>query len=122
MLESLLDFHKGSHAKVTFSIPAIHCVACVWLLENLYRLQEGIGESKVNFPRKEVGIDFDLEKLPLSQLVGLLAKLGYQPELKWADQTVPRKTTKFTRIHLQVGLLVLPLATSCFSVCLLISG
>ncbi|MBT5927613.1 MAG: HAD-IC family P-type ATPase [Verrucomicrobia bacterium] len=103
VLETLLDFHQGNHAKVTFSIPSIHCVACVWLLENLYRMQEGIGESTVNFPRKEVRIDFDLDKLSLSQLVGLLAKLGYQPELKWADQSIPRNTSRFKRIHLQVG-------------------
>ena len=103
VLDSLLDFHQANHAKVTLTIPSIHCVACVWLLENLYRLQEGVGESKVNFPRKEVRIDFDLEKVPLSKLIGLLARLGYQPELKWADQSTPKKTSKFKRIHLQVG-------------------
>ncbi len=103
IMGNLLNFRRGDQAKVTFSVPSVHCVACVWLLENLYRLQEGVGESKVNFPRKEVAIDFNLEKLPLSQLVSLLSRLGYQPELKWADQSKPKNGSKFKRIHLQVG-------------------
>ncbi|MDA7631779.1 heavy metal translocating P-type ATPase metal-binding domain-containing protein [Verrucomicrobia bacterium] len=103
VLDSLLDFHQSNHSIVTFSIPSIHCVACVWLLENLYRLQEGVGESKVNFPRKEVRITFDHEKVSLSTLVALLARMGYQPELKWADQSTPRQAPTFKRIHLQLG-------------------
>ena len=56
--ERLVDFQDDRMTRVTFHIPAIHCIACVWLLENLFRLNTGIGESKVNFPRKEVAITF----------------------------------------------------------------
>jgi hypothetical protein len=35
--QRLLDFTDGKISRVTFQIPAIHCVACVWLLENLFR-------------------------------------------------------------------------------------
>src|SRR5271157_2816841 len=31
----LFDFADRTRAKVTLQLPAIHCVACVWLLENL---------------------------------------------------------------------------------------
>src|SRR5215472_4289273 len=41
--ERLLDFTDGKISRVTFKIPAIHCIACVWLLENLFRLNAGIG-------------------------------------------------------------------------------
>jgi hypothetical protein len=50
--QQLLDFTDGKVSRVTFQVPAIHCVACVWLLENLFRLQPGIGRSQVNFPRR----------------------------------------------------------------------
>src|SRR3974390_1644974 len=33
--EKLLDYADTRQAKVTFHLPTIHCVACVWLLENL---------------------------------------------------------------------------------------
>ena len=54
MRERLVDFANERMTRVTFRIPAIHCIACVWLLENLFRLKPGIGQSQVNFPRKEV--------------------------------------------------------------------
>ena len=54
--QRLLDFTDGKVSRVTFQVPAIHCVACVWLLENLFRLHPGIGRSQVNFPRREVAI------------------------------------------------------------------
>src|SRR5450756_409356 len=51
--EQLLDFADKSRAKVTFHLPAIHCVACVWLLENLFKLHPGVGNVLVNFSRRE---------------------------------------------------------------------
>ncbi|MDD1735789.1 MAG: heavy metal translocating P-type ATPase metal-binding domain-containing protein, partial [Methanothrix sp.] len=36
--QRLLDFTDGKVSRITLHIPAIHCVACVWLLENLFRL------------------------------------------------------------------------------------
>jgi Cu+-exporting ATPase len=110
--QRLLDFTDGKTSRVTFHIPAIHCVACVWLLENLFRLHPGIARSQVNFPRREVAIHFrpqsaaDIlsaganpvsagfsaddksappssisEKIKLSELVTLLASIGYEPLL-----------------------------------------
>src|SRR4051812_28502705 len=43
--ECLVDFQDERITRVTFHVPAIHCIACVWLLENLFRLKPGIGES-----------------------------------------------------------------------------
>src|SRR5438045_1676971 len=48
--ERLVDFTSEKLTRVTFHLPAIHCIACVWLLENLFQLQPGIGQSQVNFP------------------------------------------------------------------------
>jgi len=43
--ERLLDFAGETTCRVTFSVPALHCVACVWLPEQLFRFEEGIGSS-----------------------------------------------------------------------------
>src|SRR5436853_3044962 len=83
--ERLVNFQDQCSTRITFHIPAIHCIACVWLLENLFQLKPGIGESQVNFPRKEVAITFENARVKLSEVVALLASLGYEPELKLSD-------------------------------------
>jgi len=101
--ERLVDFTNDRLTKVTLHIPAIHCIACVWLLENLLHLNPGIGQSRVNFPRKEVSITFENEKLKLSELVSLLASLGYEPELKFSDLQVTRRSQRPRRLWLQLA-------------------
>jgi Cu+-exporting ATPase len=77
----LLDFTDGQTARITFHLPAIHCVACVWLLENLYRLNPAVVWSRVNFTRRDASVRFTVGKLKLSELAGLLALIGYEPSL-----------------------------------------
>ncbi len=102
--QQLLDFTDGKVSRVTFQVPAIHCVACVWLLENLFRLQPGIGRSQVNFPRREVTITFATEKLPLSDLVALLASIGYEPVLTLGELEKRKGDPAHKRQWLQVGI------------------
>ena len=102
--QQLLDFTDGKVSRVTFQVPAIHCVACVWLLENLFRLQPGIGGSQVNFPRREVTITFATEKLPLSELVALLASIGYEPVLTLGELEKRKRDPARKRQWLQVGI------------------
>ena len=91
-------------SRVTFQIPAIHCVACVWLLENLFRLHPGVGRSQVNFPRREAAITFAPEKIALSELVGLLASLGYEPVLDAGRAGEAAGRSGAQRQWLQVGI------------------
>jgi P-type Cu+ transporter len=98
----LVDFSDAKLTRVTFHLPAIHCIACVWLLENLFRLRPGIGQSQVNFARKEAAIAFDPARVKLSEVAALLASLGYEPELKLADlYAKPANPTR--RLWLQLG-------------------
>jgi P-type Cu+ transporter len=101
--EKLLDFTDGRISRITLQIPAIHCVACVWLLENLFRLHPGVGRSQVNFAKREVAISFDPQRIRLSKMVGLLASIGYEPRLTLSEleRTVVDRTRK--RQWLQVG-------------------
>ena len=103
--EGLLDFSDGKTSRVTLHLPAMHCVACVWLLENLFRLHPGIGRSLVNFPRREAAIVFAPEKIALSELVALLASIGYEPQLTLGelDQKAPVDRARQRR-WLQVGI------------------
>jgi Cu+-exporting ATPase len=101
--QRLLDFSDGRTCRVTFHVPAIHCVACVWLLENLFRLHPGIGRSQVNYPRREVSVVFQEEKIRVSELVALLASIGYEPRLTLGalEKAPPDPTRK--RLWLRTG-------------------
>lgn len=101
--QRLLDFTDSQTSRVTFHIPAIHCIACVWLLENLYRLHPGVGVSQVNFPRREVAITFAPGKLKLSELVALLASIGYEPSLTLGELEKVKPTSARKRLTLQIG-------------------
>jgi len=91
----LLDFSDGGISKIRLFIPSIHCSSCIWLLENLNRLQKGILHSLVNFTKKEVAITFKENELSLRQLVELLVSLNYIPQITLDD--LDRKKAKKTR-------------------------
>jgi len=101
--EKLLDFESRTQAKVTLHLPAIHCVACVWLLENLFKLHPGIGRSVVNYSRREVAVAFAPDKMKLSNLAALLASLGYEPALDLGTLEKPKATAWETKTRLQIG-------------------
>ncbi len=102
--ERLVDFADATLTRVTFLIPTIHCIACVWLLENLFRLKPGMGQSQVNFPRREVALSFDTTKVKLSEVVTLLASLGYEPELKLSALDAKPNSRARRRLWIQLGL------------------
>ena len=79
IVEKLLEFKEATTYIVSLYIPHIHCSSCIWILENLQRLQPGIGASQVNFPEKKVRITFNPEKTSLKEIVELLCSIGYEP-------------------------------------------
>src|SRR5690606_8584156 len=52
---------------------------CIWILENLNRLNDGISTSQVNFSQKKVTINFNPDKTNLKEIVLLLSSIGYEP-------------------------------------------
>ena len=75
----LHTFQSESYNKISFFIPSIHCSSCIWLLENLPQIHEGIMQSTVNFSKKEVSIDYNPGLVRLKELAMMLASIGYEP-------------------------------------------
>ena len=100
----LLNYSSDSLNKVVFHIPAIHCSSCIWLLEHLDTLREGIISSRVNFVRKEVSIDFDPQIISLKTVVELLATVGYEPEINLQNATATKTKSENRRLYLQIGI------------------
>lgn len=89
--KKLLSFDSRELAKVSFNIPSIHCVSCIWLLENLRKLNPGILHAEVSFGKKNISLDFDPQLVKLSELGNLLASLGYTPVIS-LDSGEEKKT------------------------------
>jgi Cu+-exporting ATPase len=75
----LFEFDADNTTIVTLNIPHIHCSSCIWVLENLHRLNKNLSSSQVNFPKKTVRIIFNKENISLKEIVLLLSSIGYDP-------------------------------------------
>jgi P-type Cu+ transporter len=77
----LFDYDDGQIARLDLHMPQIHCASCVWLLENLHRLETGVRRAEVNFVRRHVYIEIDRQHLTLRHLIERLSSLGYEPRI-----------------------------------------
>lgn len=77
--EKLVDFADENTIKATLFLPQIHCSSCIYLLENLHKLHDGIISSQVNFTKKEAILHFNPKKILFSEVADLLDKIGYTP-------------------------------------------
>lgn len=85
IFQNLVQFSSDKQTNVTFSLPQIHCSSCVYLLENLHRIEPGIISSRSNFHRREVFISFDPSVISLRKVVELLSFIGYEPTISLND-------------------------------------
>jgi Cu+-exporting ATPase len=82
VINRLLDFTDGERAIVTFYTPGMHCASCIWLLEHLHKLDAGVMNANVTFPRREVSITYRPAETSLRNIAELLTSIGYEPEIK----------------------------------------
>ncbi|NHE56154.1 heavy metal translocating P-type ATPase [Cyclobacterium plantarum] len=89
--EKLIDFRDEDQTHVTFYVPMVHCASCIWLLENLNRLDQGIISSRVDFIKKKVQVKFQQEYIGLKDIVALMAGIGYEPAINLSDLNVGKR-------------------------------
>jgi Cu+-exporting ATPase len=100
---ALLDYEDDRLARVTFHLPAIHCAACVWLLENLHRLHPGLGRAEVNFSHRMATVDFDPRQIDLAEVAEILARLGYPPRLQLDEIHRPERPRVNRDLWMRLG-------------------
>lgn len=93
----LLDFAIGSAEQVTLYLPQIHCSSCLWLLEHLEQLNAAVIRSTVNFSSKHLTVSYDPQSTKLSEIVALLARIGYEPHIDLAQEDTSEINTKKSR-------------------------
>ena len=101
--DKLIEFNDGTTSVVTFFIPSIHCSSCIWVLENLDRLNKGVKNTLVNFPKKEIRISYKNEEITLKDVVELITSIGYEPYISLEDAESSKSKVNRTLIY-QVAL------------------
>ncbi|WP_299255465.1 heavy metal translocating P-type ATPase metal-binding domain-containing protein [uncultured Aquimarina sp.] len=97
--EKLIEFSDDITEIITLYIPHIHCSSCIWVLENLHKLESSIINSQVNFPKKTVRITFNNEKTSLKEVVVLLNSIGYEPYISLNDYSEGEKRINRSLIY-----------------------
>lgn len=78
----LIEFSSATLVRIRFTIPTMHCASCVWLLEQLDRLDAGVLRSSVDIMRKQVTVEFDPTRTSLRAVATVLASIGYEPVIR----------------------------------------
>jgi Cu+-exporting ATPase len=104
--DQLISFSSQGVSKVNFHLPAIHCRSCLYLLENLSKLNPGIVKTTLNFGKKDLTVWFQEDQINLGQLATLLASLGYEPLI--SSDEVPEEKRKRanhqTQLFIKLGI------------------
>lgn len=94
IISELIDYQDDQLIIITFYIPHIHCSSCLWLLEQLNRINPAVHYCRVDFLKKQLNIRFDQQKLSLQKLVELLFDIGYEPLISLQDVIKKQNSAK----------------------------
>lgn len=116
LIKQLTDFSNGTRTNITFDIPQMHCSSCIWILENLYKLDSGIISSRVNFLQKKLFITFFNKETSLRKIVELLDSIGYEPLLNLENKNETASKNEYKNLYYKIGI-----AGFCFGNIMLLS-
>jgi len=85
VIKKLTHFQDDNHQHVIFYLPQMHCASCIWILEQLNKIDLGIIKSQVNFIKKEVTIIYHYHKTSLKKVAETLTNIGYEPHISLND-------------------------------------
>lgn len=101
--KQILDFSDGQIYTVTFDIPQMHCSSCIWLLENLNKLNSGVISSQVNFLQKKLSLKYQSEKTSLKEIAELLDSIGYEPQINLESVEKKKKNDYNKSLYYKIG-------------------
>ncbi len=116
IVDQIIDFKDENTTAVSFYIPQMHCSSCIWLLENLYNLNNAVSFSRVNFLKKILSVRFNNKQLSLKELVKLLSSIGYEPQIKLDSAEKKQDSSSAKKLYYKIGI-----AAFCFGNIMLLS-
>ncbi len=102
VIKQLLSFQDAETSVIRFSLPAIHCSSCIYLLEHLPRITSAVLRSEVHFTKKEVTITFN-QDVSVKELAVLLSQLGYPPAVSLENLDKTKKHVEKSNIGVKIA-------------------
>ena len=116
VISQLTSYTDGNMSVCNFVIPQVHCSSCIWLLENLHKLNPAIIKSEINFLQKTLNVKFKAQEISLRGLVELLVSIGYEPQISLNDIENKVKYRSNKSLYYKIGV-----AGFCFGNIMLLS-
>lgn len=117
VVKKLIHFSNETYYKISINLPAIHCSACILILENLPKFLPGVTRSNVNFNKKELTILYRHASISLKEIAEFLHDLGYKPDFNFSALESKKQKKDFYK-NLSIKIAV---AGFCFGNSMLIS-
>lgn len=117
IIEKLVDYKDEKITSITLYVPAIHCSSCIWLLENLHKIDPAIVQSRIDFLKKQVAITYKNAQTSLRKVVETMVSIGYEPLISLQD-VVKKQQSDFSERKLVSKIAV---AGFCFGNSMLLS-
>lgn len=102
-INRLISYTDDEKSIIRLYIPQIHCSSCLWLLEQLPRLDQRVLQSRVNFRKKEMHITFTHD-ISLREVVEWLHAIGYGPHIVFDDLSEHKKPPVDRSLYYKLGL------------------
>ena len=94
--ERYIQFKDNGIERVTLFLPSIHCSSCIYLLENIAKIEPNIISCQVNFTKREATISYKTDSgYTLSKLASILDKIGYAPNFGNRNESEKKLDKKF---------------------------
>jgi P-type Cu+ transporter len=93
--------HDSNHHQISVSLPQIHCISCIWLLEKIYKIDSGIIGARANVVTKQLEVRYDPNKTSLQKIATLLHTLGYAPSFNLSGD---KATSSDKNLLLKIGI------------------
>ncbi|RAL23107.1 hypothetical protein DL240_09500 [Lujinxingia litoralis] len=105
--EAFLQEHARTHEDGTLSaklhLEGVHCAGCVWLIERMPQLLDGVVNAHLDLTRGLLSLRWDPERVRLSEVGRALARFGYKAHPLRADQRKVR-SQGLGRLLIRVGI------------------
>jgi Cu2+-exporting ATPase len=86
-------------------LEGVSCAACVWLLERLPRVLDGVIEARLSLREATVRVTWDTGRVKLSRIARTLGRLGYEPHAARgvSASELHRRESRRRLIHLGIA-------------------
>lgn len=89
-----IEYEDEKNIHITLFLPQIHCSSCIYLLENIKKIESGVVSCQVNFTQRNASIVLS-KNVALTDFALLLDKIGYPPNFGDRKRQNKKRNAKY---------------------------